>query len=111
MSPLLPLNRLLASAMLQQSAQDEDGCFFVQRLIVVATLGALDAGGTARLAGALADGLQRRLPQLSQKLTGSSSVDDRHRAIGHVDVVISAGQKQSRPGTRAAAVLYQGRWA
>ena len=54
--------------MLQQSAQDEDGRFFVQWIIVVAALGALDAGATARLAGALADGLQRRLPQLSQKL-------------------------------------------
>ena len=54
--------------MLQQSAQDEDGCFFVQRLIVVAALGALDAGGTAGLAAAIADGLQRRLPQTGQKL-------------------------------------------
>ena len=50
------------SATLQQSAQDEDGCFFVQWLIVVAALGALDAGGTAGLARALTDGLQRRLP-------------------------------------------------
>ena len=59
---------VLASATLQQSAQDEDGCFFVQWLIVVAALGALDTGGTAGLAGALADGLQRCLPQLGQKL-------------------------------------------
>lgn len=76
---------MVLAATLQQAAQDEDGCFFVQRLIVVAALGALDAGGTARLAGTLADGLQRCLPQLSQKLTGSSNVNDRDRATGNSD--------------------------
>ena len=40
----------------QQRFQNEHRRFFVQRLIVVAALGALDAGGAASLAGTFPDG-------------------------------------------------------
>ena len=52
----------------EEFAEEEDGGGFVQRFVVVAALGALDAGGAARFAGAFLDGRQGGPPKLLQDL-------------------------------------------